>query len=56
MALIEKIMPEGYYVHPMIVSRADQCVLEELANVKMPQLMALLQDNNLDLPVVAFHW
>eukprot|EP00053_Salpingoeca_punica_P016111 m.150547 g.150547 ORF g.150547 m.150547 type:complete len:1063 (+) comp16880_c0_seq14:201-3389(+) len=55
-ALVEKIMPDGYFVHPMLLPRADQRVLLDLIERYLPQTRKKLDEAGIDLSLATFHW
>eukprot|EP00045_Choanoeca_perplexa_P016102 m.212755 g.212755 ORF g.212755 m.212755 type:complete len:1325 (+) comp17169_c0_seq1:217-4191(+) len=55
-AIVEHIMPSGYYVHPMIDPRADQRVMVDLVQHYLPKLAHRLAQSEMDLSLITFQW
>ena len=55
-AILEKVMPVCYYVSPMVVSRADQLVLQDIISAYLPVIDKTLTEHQIDLGLVTFHW
>uniref|UniRef100_A0A673UMI3 TBC1 domain family member 2A n=1 Tax=Suricata suricatta TaxID=37032 RepID=A0A673UMI3_SURSU len=55
-AIVETIMPAGYYSKTLTSSQADQRVLRDLLSEKLPRLMAHLAQHRVDLSFVTFNW
>jgi hypothetical protein len=55
-AIVDKIMPQGYYVHPMVVSRADQRAVQEVIHTAFPSLAEVVEKHEIDLSLVTFQW
>lgn len=54
--IIERIMPHGYYMDPMLSSRADQPVFRDAVKEFLPKLHAQLDKFEFDLSLVTFNW
>ncbi|KAJ8262095.1 hypothetical protein GJAV_G00162120 [Gymnothorax javanicus] len=55
-AVVETIMPQDYYSKNLIASQADQRVLKDFMEEKMPRLMAHLNEYNIDVSLISFNW
>ena len=55
-ALINYIVPQGYFVDPMTDSRADQPVLRDLIRTHLPDMDAVLNEHHFDLSLISFNW
>ena len=55
-AIIEKILPDGYFTPDLIASRADQRVLKRLVRELCPRVHSHLQRLRVDLEAVTFNW
>lgn len=55
-AIIDHILPSGYFDHSLLVARADQAVLREYVAELLPKLDAKLQDLGVELEACTFHW
>lgn len=55
-AVVEHILPTGYYSIDMIGSQADQRVVRDLLSERYPKLFAHLDKHNLDVGIVTFSW
>lgn len=55
-SIIEKILPDGYYDHSLLASRADQQVLRHYVSSILPKLSAHLDDLNIELEALTFQW
>ena len=55
-AIIEKILPEGYFTPDLIASRADQRVLKRLVRELCPRVHHHLQRLGVDLEAITFNW
>ena len=55
-AIIERILPEGYFTPDLIASRADQRVLKRLVRELCPRVHAHLQRLGVDLEAITFNW
>ena len=55
-AIIDHILPSGYFDSNLLVSRADQIVLRTYVAEVLPKLDAKLQDLNVELEACTFHW
>ena len=54
--LVEKILPDKYYGHNLLTSRADQAVLRQYVGTVLPNLSAHLEDLSIDLEALTFQW
>ncbi|RDW72098.1 TBC-containing protein [Coleophoma crateriformis] len=55
-SIIENILPQGYYDHSLLASRADQQVLRQYVASILPKLSAHLEDLNIELEALTFQW
>src|SRR5579859_3028670 len=55
-AIIERILPEGYFTPDLIASRADQRVLKRLVRELCPRVHQHLQRLGVDLEAITFNW
>ena len=55
-AIIEGILPEGYFTPDLIASRADQRVLKRLVRELSPRVHGHLQRLGVDLEAITFNW
>ena len=55
-AIIERILPEGYFTPDLIASRADQRVLKRLVRESCPRVHSHLQRLGVDLEAITFNW
>nr|KAF6434601.1 TBC1 domain family member 2 [Molossus molossus] len=55
-AIVETIMPAGYYSKTLTASQVDQRVLQDLLAEKLPKLMAHLGQHQVDLSFMTFNW
>jgi len=55
-AIIERILPEGYFTPDLIASRADQRVLKRLVRELCPRVHHHLQRLGVDLEAITFNW
>jgi Rab-GTPase-TBC domain len=55
-AIIERILPEGYFTPDLIASRADQRVLKRLVRELCPRVHTHLQRLGVDLEAITFNW
>jgi hypothetical protein len=55
-AIIERILPEGYFTPDLIASRADQRVLKRLVRELCPRVHSHLQRLGVDLEAITFNW
>jgi small G protein signaling modulator 3 len=55
-SMIEKILPEGYYDHSLLASRADQQVLRQYVASILPKLSAHLDNLGIELEALTFQW
>ena len=54
--LVEKILPDKYYDHSLLTSRADQTVLRQYVGTVLPKLSSHLNNLNVDLEALTFQW
>ncbi|KZF19434.1 TBC-domain-containing protein [Xylona heveae TC161] len=54
--MIENILPQGYYDHSLLTSRADQQVLRQYVAEVLPTLSAHLEDLGIELEALTFQW
>ncbi|ETS79248.1 hypothetical protein PFICI_09101 [Pestalotiopsis fici W106-1] len=54
--MIEKMLPEGYFDHSLIASRADQQVLRQYVAQVLPKLSQHLDNMCIDLETLTFQW
>lgn len=54
--LIEKILPDKYYDHSLLTSRADQAVLRQYVGTVLPKLSSHLDELSIDLEALTFQW
>ncbi|KAL9061291.1 MAG: hypothetical protein Q9162_000165 [Coniocarpon cinnabarinum] len=54
--LIERILPDKYYDHSLLTSRADQAVLRQYVGTVLPNLSAHLENLSVDLEALTFQW
>ena len=54
--LIEKILPDKYYDHSLLTSRADQAVLRQYVTTVLPRLSGHLDSLSIDLEALTFQW
>lgn len=54
--MIEKMLPEGYFDHSLIASRADQQVLRQYVAQVLPKLSQHLDTMCIDLETLTFQW
>ena len=54
--LVEKILPDKYYDHSLLTSRADQVVLRQYVGTVLPKLSAHLESLSIDLEALTFQW
>jgi predicted SAM-dependent methyltransferase len=55
-AVIEKLLPAGYFSPGLLGAQADQAVLRELLPQKLPQLSAHLDLHSIDVTLITFNW
>ncbi|KAK5079180.1 hypothetical protein LTS08_003669 [Lithohypha guttulata] len=55
-AIIDYILPSGYFDQNLLVARADQIVLREYVAEVLPKLDAKLQELGVELEACTFHW
>lgn len=55
-SIIENILPQGYYDHSLLASRADQQVLRHYVTDILPKLSAHLDDLGIELEALTFQW
>uniref|UniRef100_UPI00358FF58E TBC1 domain family member 2B-like n=1 Tax=Myxine glutinosa TaxID=7769 RepID=UPI00358FF58E len=55
-AIVEKIMPKDYYGKNLLASQADQRVLKDMLEDKLPRLHTHLLQQNVDLSLITINW
>ena len=55
-SLIENILPQHYYDHSLLASRADQQVLRQYVADLLPKLSAHLDELGIELEALTFQW
>lgn len=55
-SIVENILPQGYYDHSLIASRADQQVLRQYVATVLPRLSAHLDALSIELEALTFQW
>ncbi len=55
-AVIDKILPSGYFSGSLLTARADQIVLREYVSQLLPTLSAKLEELGVELEACTFHW
>ncbi|KAJ6439404.1 TBC domain protein [Purpureocillium lavendulum] len=55
-SIVESILPQGYYDHSLISSRADQQVLRQYVSTVLPKLSAHLDSLSIELEALTFQW
>ncbi|KAH7320807.1 rab-GTPase-TBC domain-containing protein, partial [Stachybotrys elegans] len=55
-SIIESILPQGYYDHSLLASRADQQVLRQYVTSILPKLSAHLDSLSIELEALTFQW
>lgn len=55
-ALVEHILPSGYFDHSLLASRADQQVLRQFVSEVLPKLSAHFEELSIDLETMTFQW
>lgn len=55
-ALVENILPAGYFDHSLLASRADQQVLRQYVSEILPKLSTHFDELGIDLETMTFQW
>ncbi|KAJ5497560.1 hypothetical protein N7463_009547 [Penicillium fimorum] len=55
-SMIEIILPQHYYDHGLLASRADQVVLRQYISELLPKLSAHLEELEIELEALTFQW
>eukprot|EP00731_Ephydatia_muelleri_P023999 Em0016g270a len=55
-AIIEKILPDGYYGSGLLGAQADQAVLQEVLASQLPDLNEHLMAFGIEIKLVSFNW
>jgi hypothetical protein len=55
-SMIEVILPQHYYDHGLLASRADQMILRQYISELLPRLSAHLEDLGIELEALTFQW
>ncbi|CAI7656126.1 unnamed protein product [Penicillium glandicola] len=55
-SMIEIILPQHYYDHGLLASRADQVVLRQYISELLPKLSAHLEELGIELEALTFQW
>ena len=55
-AVVESVLPQGYYSETMESAQADQRVLRELLQERCPKVHAHLQRHGIDVTMLTFNW
>jgi len=55
-ALVERILPDGFFSPTLLPSRACPLVLLDYVQESMPKLAAHLAELGIDLPAICFSW
>ncbi|POR32485.1 TBC domain protein [Tolypocladium paradoxum] len=55
-SIVESILPQGYYDHSLMSSRADQQVLRQYVSTVLPKLSAHLDSLSIELEALTFQW
>ncbi|KAJ6164669.1 hypothetical protein N7470_003341 [Penicillium chermesinum] len=55
-SMIEMILPQHYYDHGLLASRADQVVLRQYISEILPNLSAHLEELGIELEALTFQW
>lgn len=55
-SIVEQILPQGYYDHSLMASRADQQVLRQYVAHVLPKLSQHLDDLSIELEALTFQW
>ena len=55
-AVIDTILPSGYFSGSLLIARADQIVLREYVTQLLPTLSTKLEDLGVELEACTFHW
>ncbi|GAA5932439.1 uncharacterized protein JCM15063_001226 [Sporobolomyces koalae] len=54
--IVENILPSDYYTSHLLVSRADQQVLNDLVSRLLPTISAHLEEHGVELSAISFGW
>ncbi|GAA6061569.1 hypothetical protein JCM10212_001101 [Sporobolomyces blumeae] len=54
--IVENILPSDYYTSHLLVSRADQQVLNDLVARLLPNIAAHLEEHSVELSAISFGW
>ncbi|KAK0639057.1 rab-GTPase-TBC domain-containing protein [Cercophora newfieldiana] len=55
-AIVEHILPQGYFDHSLLASRADQQVLRQYVSEILPRLSQHFEELSIDLETMTFQW
>lgn len=55
-SIVEAILPQGYYDHSLMASRADQNVLRQYVTAVLPKLSQHLEELSIELEALTFQW
>ena len=55
-ALLERVLPTGFFSPTLLPSRACPLVLLDLVREHLPKLFVHLQELGIDLPAICFSW
>ncbi|CAL5873078.1 uncharacterized protein PFLUO_LOCUS7347 [Penicillium psychrofluorescens] len=55
-SMIEVILPQHYYDHGLLASRADQMILRQYISELLPRLSAHLEELGIELEALTFQW
>ncbi|KAI0133408.1 TBC-domain-containing protein [Hypoxylon sp. NC0597] len=55
-SIVERILPQGYYDHSLMASRADQHVLRQYVRQVLPKLSQHLDALSIELEALTFQW
>ncbi len=55
-AIVEVLLPAGYYSQDLAAAQADQRVLKDIIAERLPRVHAHLTALQIDLELVAFNW
>lgn len=55
-SIVENILPQGYYDHSLMASRADQQVLRQYVATVLPRLSSHLDALSIELEALTFQW
>ncbi|KAI1374828.1 TBC-domain-containing protein [Hypoxylon crocopeplum] len=55
-SIVERILPQGYYDHSLMASRADQHVLRQYVSQVLPKLSQHLEALSIELEALTFQW